>query len=328
MDTPFRATCPPLDRAMKCYSEVGASSCARRAGVALKTLLAGVETSLWPEVAWRFSDLTRDGFPVELGFTSTDEDIRYVCEVAGPETDASLRLERALASLKSLGSPQCSLPLLESLTALQLNSSLGYGAWVSGRHRNNTDIFKLYVEVPEWPSADLSHFVNETLGRPFVPPAQSLSLRMIGIELVTGRRELYFRAASLERWEVGRLMGHLDLSHRTAELLDLVDVVVQQPHRERFAGGQVGFSLSRREGHPHGTFSLFMIARNVLGGDAKIRQRILEVAKVRGWPMDRYAAISHPLVDRYGPRTHHQMVSFVIGSTGPPTLHIGLRPPV
>lgn len=61
---------------------------AARAEASLDLILEGI--SSWQEVAWRFSGLTYDGFPVEFAF-SADNTIRYVAEVSGPEVDSADR---------------------------------------------------------------------------------------------------------------------------------------------------------------------------------------------------------------------------------------------
>src|SRR5262245_59487706 len=84
-------THPALTRALRVFAE-HSSALARRAEASLGVLLNGVRSSCWPEVAWQFSQLTGDGFPVEFAFSSADDVLRYTVEVAGPELPNSRRL--------------------------------------------------------------------------------------------------------------------------------------------------------------------------------------------------------------------------------------------
>jgi hypothetical protein len=130
-----------LDRALEEYARE-IPEVAARALEALNALLVGVEASPWSEVAWSFSHLTGDGFPVELAFTSNSEAIRYVSEVAGPEVAATRRFDLALATLDRLGIAPPPVAICERLRQVQRIGRLGYGAWVGGRHGLEDDTFK------------------------------------------------------------------------------------------------------------------------------------------------------------------------------------------
>ncbi|WP_127588328.1 hypothetical protein [Paenibacillus koleovorans] len=75
-------------------------------------------------------------------------------------------------------------------------------------------------------------------------------------------------------------------------------------------------------------FSLFAPARSVIGPDGLVRQRLLDIAARRGWPLRHYAAVSAPLADRLRARpAYHGLLSFIVAHGAPPQLHVGLRPP-
>ncbi|MDQ5870874.1 MAG: hypothetical protein M3547_01525, partial [Acidobacteriota bacterium] len=76
---------------------------ATRATTALDRLLLDLHGSSWTDVAWSFSRLTQDRFPVEFAFSSVDPSIRYTTEVGGPELDERERLGRAICQLQRLG---------------------------------------------------------------------------------------------------------------------------------------------------------------------------------------------------------------------------------
>ena len=78
-----------------------------RAACAL-TRSAGVRRSTWPEVAWRFSHLTGDGYP-----WSWPHHLRPACvtaEVAGPEVDPVRRLSPDLLPARRAPVPRISSP--------------------------------------------------------------------------------------------------------------------------------------------------------------------------------------------------------------------------
>ncbi|MFK7693017.1 hypothetical protein ACI5FR_09510 [Paenibacillus sp. HJGM_3] len=313
---------------------------AARAAASLERLLAGVLATSWPEVAWRFSPLTGDGYPVELGFTSTGEAIRYTVECAGPLGEPACRLDRALDAVADLaggdrnGDPLRHLdPHLDRLRHVQSAGRLDYGAWISGRHGPDGDAFKLYAEVPQGGPPAADDWVRDAVGHWPLLTTRSPILRMIGLDAGTGRLELYFRADGLEPWEVYRLMGLVGLAEQAGDLLELVETLSDRPAARRLPFTQAGFSVSVGPAGTPAVFSLFGLARTAIGPDALIRRRLLDVAGRLGWPLRHYAAVSAPLTGPEGPPspmpapTRHGMLSIVAAPGLPPQLHVGLRPP-
>ncbi|MFC5700234.1 hypothetical protein ACFPVX_02975 [Cohnella faecalis] len=316
---------------------------AKRAAAALKRLLAGVERSLWPEVAWQFSSLTGDGFPVELAFTSTGEAIRYVVDPSGPEIDSSMRLRRALAVIEELRGTNSSATTerirpsfagagdfyshAERLLRIQSSGGgLAYGAWIGGRHDSDGDRFKLYAEVPQGSSTEADEWVRSVLGdRPLLlgrPPI----LRMVGLEPDSGRIEWYFRVERMEPWEISRIMGMLGKSEQGEQLLGLVEEFAERSVATSLPCTRNGFSISTDANGAPSVFSLFCLAKRLAGGDGRIRGKLLNIAARRGWPLKHYEAISAPLADREGTRTKHGILSFVAAPENSVQLHVGLRP--
>ncbi|MBD2864937.1 hypothetical protein [Paenibacillus oceani] len=307
---------------------------AARSAAALKRLLAGVSA----EAAWRFSPLTADGYPVELGFTSTGDAIRYTVEFAGPRCEPAARLDRVLDVIAELAGedsagyrPDLLKPHIERLRYIQSMGRLAYGTWISGRHGLEGDAFKLYAEAPLSASSAVDSWIRDALGHVPLLTTRSPVLRMIGLDVATGRLEFYFRADGLQPWEVHRLMGRAGLADQAVDLLDLVEVVSDRSAAQRLPFTRAGFSLSVKPGPSElpAVFSLFSLARTVIGPDSIVRRRLLDVAERRGWPLRYYAAVSAPLAgqEHKRPPTRHGMLSFVAAPGVPPQLHIGLRPP-
>jgi hypothetical protein len=133
----------PLDRLAGCAP--GAAAAARRA---LGTVLAPVAASKWPEVAWRGSALTDDGFPAEFAWSSRDASVRWTAEVAAPETPQAERLELACKTLPALLGAAGLEPLSLGWAQAQPRELLRFGAWIGGRHGASGDRYKIYVERP------------------------------------------------------------------------------------------------------------------------------------------------------------------------------------
>ena len=300
---------------------------AMRARQALALLLHGVYHSPWQEVAWAFSRLTGDGFPVELTFLSHDRSIRYTTEVAGPERREVERFNCAELLLARLGAKP--LPEIERtlFRQVQTNGHLQYGVWIGGRHGPEGDRYKLYIEVPKDGSATAEEWVRTRLGElPFLAN-RVIRLRMIGYEPGSSRTEFYFRVGELEFWEVALLLRRAGMAAQEAELLALIEEVYNYSGRPVLFGSNIGFSFSiSPEGKPL-AFSLFTYARSVFGGDDNIRRFVLSLGARRGWNLRTYAALSEPLVGRRDWRTRHGMVAFVVTPEFQPVMHIGLRPP-
>lgn len=305
-----------------------------RAACALDLVLAGVRRSTWPEVAWRFSHLTGDGYPLELAFTTYDRSLRYTAEVAGPEVDPVRRLAIALDLLPRLGAPPVPPHLLAGFEALQAGGALRYGAWLGGRHAPPgaaRDSYKLYVEVPPH-APQAAAFVAGWLGDVSNLAGRHLTLRMLGCDLRTGYLELYLRIDRLARWEIERLLHCLGLGGQSAPLLELLEAAFGRPLPGDLPTANVGLSFvvdgAARSAGPLPVFSLFFGTRAVFGADGVARRRLLTLAAERGWSLPGYAEISAPLAAGAGPHMLHGLVAFSVGHAGPPALGIGLSPPV
>jgi hypothetical protein len=300
---------------------------AERAEAALNFVLEGVYASPWQEVAWTFSRLTGDGFPVEFTFSSVDESIRYTTEVAGPEVDESERLDYALRHLAYLGAPQLSETVNGLLHNIQKFGPLRYGTWIGGRHGPANDSFKIYVEVPRTASVEADHFFCAFLGTEPLLSSPHAQLKIVGYEPNSSRIEFYFRADCVEPWEVSLLMKQSGLNSRVADLFHLIEEITRSSIQQALSTSQIGYSISvSYEGGPM-VFSMFTTARALFGGDANTRRRFLEMAPRKGWNLRHYELVSESLAGRTGWNTWHSIVSFVTGFDGPLVLHIGLRPP-
>ncbi|WP_440955515.1 hypothetical protein ACSAZK_00610 [Methanosarcina sp. Mfa9] len=301
---------------------------ALRAEVALGTLLDWTLDSPWKGVLWEFSRLTGDGFPLELGFSSSGNLISYTVEVAGPETDERRKLRLAEKKLQRLGGEGYTLP--DSLRArfreLQKDGTLRYGCWIGGRHGPKEDRYKLYLEVPAGYSGN---FVSSLLGEASLLPDEVPVLEMVGHEPLTGRTELYFSVRSetgLLPRELSYLLWRAGFSAQAKSYYGLIEEAHGDSLKRALSASSLGFSFACSAGGITG-FSLFKFARSVCGGDGKTRKRLLELAGKYGWDLRGYATVSEALCSRNVWNTRHGMLGFGLAAGTGPFLQIGLRPP-
>lgn len=322
-------TNPTIARSLHILSRAN-SLLAERAATALDTLLAGVYRSPWQEVAWSFSRLTGDGFPVEFTLTSLDTptatEIRYTTEIAGPEVDETQRLSQAEQLLNQLGAPPIPEAVRAHLHQVQAEGTLRYGAWVGGRHCHQGDRYKLYVEVPRASSKVGDRWIRTLIGDSPLLPNRCPSLQMIGYDPNAARTEFYFRTQHIGVWEASLLLKRANLSAREPELFDWLNIG-NLDSEESILTGISGFSFSVASNHEPMVLSLFADARSLLGSDAQIRQHLLALSQQRNWSFEHYAALTHALVGQRNWLTKHGILSFVVPAKGTLGLYISLRPP-
>jgi hypothetical protein len=313
----------PLQRALHIFSKISPDPAIRAASV-LNLLLEGVHTSPWQEVAWAFSSLTGDGFPLEFTFCSHDPAIRYTTEIAGAEVHEREKLKRAellMAQLELQYSDRWSAVFHQ----IQATGELAYGAWISGRHGQQSDRYKLYIEVPEAGAAQAMLLLGATLGQTTLLN-RSIELRMLGYEPASSRLEFYFRVQGLETWEVRRLLHKSGLATREEEFFKFLALCFTDSPDHLLPCIRSGFSLSVSFQDGTVAFSLFSPARSLWGSDRSIHQRLRSLAVQHQWLLDSYFELSQPIAESTTWNTQHSVVSFVVTAQSDPSLYIGLRP--
>lgn len=177
-----------------------------RARQQLADVLAPITQSVWPEISHRLSLLTNTGIPVEFSWSTRHTALRWTAEVAGPEVPKADRL--AIAS---------GLAAVDAgwLDEMQAGRHLRYGAWLGGRHEDDTDELKVYGELPTGVSslAPVRHPVLDGL---------DLEWRIAGVAS-NGTIELYGRGnidrAVIDRCERVAFGTTGALPHAVVELL-------------------------------------------------------------------------------------------------------------
>lgn len=301
---------------------------AARVSASLDLILDGVYRSIWQEMAWKFSSLTSDGFPVEFAFSEADNTIRYVAEVSGPEIDSKERLKIAERKLTLLGEVNIQKEISELLHKVQLSGLLQFGAWIGGRHGQGGDRYKLYAEVPESNSEEHAFLIRDMLGTVNLLPRRKPRFLMIGYEPATSRLELYFCINGLEYWEIERLLSLAGMRDQWPGLLSIIEETHQYRPEFVLSHTMLGFSFTAQRDRKEIVFTLFEFARFVFGSDKSIRTKILDYAELKNWDLKCYEAISLPVAERDRcDDTKHGIISYIVKPGSQPTLGITLRPP-
>jgi hypothetical protein len=255
-----------------------------------QTCLAAFTQSVWPGVAWKFSGLTADGCPIEFGFSTNSEALRYTVEVAGPECDHALRLTAACSLIERLGRPPPAPALLQEWHRLQAAGELHWGAWL-GVRCDERETLKLYVEMP--PAA----------GASFPGQLPGARLLMIGYELASGRTEYYFRKPQMCRGDFQRLEEYTRRPLKSGVLLTDFAALCQMPWESALHWYSPAYSIAQIIGSNFAQLGVFLRAKAV-GRPETIRQIFLSLETEMALPKSLYrqclASVSAPELPDHG----------------------------
>jgi hypothetical protein len=314
-----------LDRGVERALSLAARGAAVRAR-ARQSLSVLLEWSRSSRAPWRSSRLTMPGSPIEFAFSSCDHALRYCVEVADPRDLTTYRLHQACAALDRLSAPCIDRVVLKQMERLQAGGTLGWGAWVGGRHSERADRYKLYVEVPR-ERADEAHRWSETIvGAHALPRSQGCHVGLIGYDLHAGRVEFYYRAKDLLPTTVPLLLDRAQMQARTSEVMDLLWRLYRFSRADRLPARDVGFSYSiSLDGGPV-TFSMYFFCLSLFGGDGNARNRVLRLAATNNWQLPAYEAFSEPLAAAKGVPTRHGLLGVVLRPDEAPAITVGIAP--
>ncbi|WP_363798932.1 hypothetical protein ABU614_02915 [Lysobacter firmicutimachus] len=274
---------------------------AAAAEVLLARTLAPLSRSIWPEVAWDFSDLTNTGVPVEFSWSSREPCLRWAAEVAAPETDDRARLALAARALDWQGD-------LSAWFEHQRHGRLIFGAWASARHGDGSLATKLYVDLPG--------------GR--LPPQWSerhawfrsplLVWRLCGVN-PDGSTEFYARAHELDRLRLAT-MAQAALGD-AGPLMRQLDALLSGAELPRPSGLSLVLSA---QGEPL-ALSWFVIAKAVFRDDAEAGACLQRCGDETTVPVHR-ALAGGPEDGRW----RHGVMGVVADVTGRSWVQCSLRP--
>lgn len=252
--------------------------------------------SAWPEVAWQFSRINGDGYPVEFTYSTASAEVRFTAEAAGPEVDERRRLDLALALLDA--PPAAGVEMVRSM---QRQGVLRFGAWVGGGAGRQ----KVYAECPP-----------ETESAWAIAGAQ---LRMIGLTAGEATIEYYYRRNFLESADAGLLLQRCGLGSRYEDLLAEVERATGRSPEAMLLPTDAGYSIAETPaGH---VVSVFTFARSLWGSDANIRRTMLRLHH-----MPEYERASRAVAERDGPDTRHGVLAWIVAGARPVEWRISLRP--
>jgi hypothetical protein len=296
-----------------------------RAAASHRVLLAGVRASVWPEVAWSFSRVQPGGCPLEITFSTASEAVWAVAEIAGPEMPESQRLARAALLLEGLGQPLPPARLAE-LGLLQGHSpsALRWGAWLGARHAPTGDRYKLYAEVPDGETGE--SFLRRHAAHPGddLRLGRRAHLNSVGAD-ATGRIEIYYGVHGMAAGDLARLLACAGQHERAREVLDLLDQLANGRAEVALASSTWGFSLSASPGGELDAFTFYKPATHFLGGDRRVRDRLLTLAGPAR--LRTYRQITRNLTGRPGDAPLCNLLLAVIAVAGRPLeLRIGVDP--
>jgi len=320
---------PAVDRALRVASAYRPEAAAS-AALFLQDIAGDLLTSAASdEKTWAFSALNRVEFPIEFAFVSGDDSIRYTTEVTGPQISPAERLNRAETIFSRLTGTILPGGLGRFLHTAQRSGNLKYGAWISGRHRDHGNSFKIYAEIPcdNGNSNEVTTWEQRIVKRPPVLPSRGVRLCMVGYSADSGGLELYYDTRGLMPGEIATLMSRIGLESRAEEVRETLQRAYRRPIRRELPGSDFGFSYALPPKGGPVVFSLYTFANALFGGDSSIRSAVLELARVQGWDASLYQEISKPLENTRGFITHHGVFGIVAPKTGPLAVTFGLAPP-
>lgn len=310
LDAPTRQLDAMLER-LAAHDAVAAS----RAEPAIRCALAGVERSVWPQVAWRSSRLTGTGFPLEFAWSSRDAAIRWTAEVVGPERPLSEKLPAVLDRLRELTGAAASLSS-EWLTLGR--HAQRFGAWLGGRHDARGDRFKIYVETPP---GEGSSQIGCVLGSIAADVPTRILWRMAGFDLHADRTEFYGRIQRFERWEMSRLCERCGFDPDA--LYALTAALVPYGSGESFLPGSSGLSLTVDHDGKAVSLGWFGFARFLLGDDERTARALRPIMQRHGWPLDLYDALLGPTPSG---AFRHGFIGLGTAANGEVWMQLGLQP--
>ncbi|HEY3674859.1 MAG TPA: hypothetical protein VGK84_02600, partial [Candidatus Tumulicola sp.] len=244
---------------------------------AASTCVDAFAKSAWPGVAWRWSNLTTDGCPLEFSFSTRDEDVRFACEVGPPEMPTVERIAAAVDLAARLGAPAVPSERLSEWQAAQSFGHLRWGAWLGVRAAGDQTRVKIYVETP----AEARDSSVATANRPILDSGR---LKMIGYDCSTRACELYYRQPQMNAAELHAFTQFVDAAPQRRSMLEAFARLCALPKHIALQWVNFGYSLVDAGG-----FALFVRDRSI-GSRGRIRACFLESQAAFGNASSAYAA--------------------------------------
>jgi hypothetical protein len=272
--------------------------------------------------------LTRTGYPIEFGFSSKDQRLRYITEVGGAHTPIENRLNLAMCLAQKFSGVALEHSIKEKIQDIQKQdkSALRYGAWLGIRHQEIQTDTKIYVELPNGLStccslegAEIFHeFAKGTL------PA------IWGYDLRSAHQELYCWA---DHWTISTLADVFrrigwDGPYLAKLIFDLYGKACGRVFHKTLPGTTMGLSLSLDPYAQPVAISVYNYSDVLFGTDAQIVASLKKICQQTAFKIPNYEKISAPLENAHPEHPiYHGMFGFAVTQQGESHLHIGLTPP-
>lgn len=285
----------------------------RAAGELVAQCIDSFSHTAWPAIAWKFSGLSADGCPLQFEFSTNDDRLRFVTEVAPAEAEHHDRLGAAVDLIERLGIPMPPAPEIDFWKALQSGRDLRWGAWLGVRHDGRCAHAKLYAEVP----AELRDPSAAGLAQPIVPSSR---IMMAGYDCSSGAREYYFRQPQMDSNERLAFLRFIGKTPRRQAVLEAFAEVSALPLRAALDWIDFGYSLTCGPSTDE-RFSMFVEPRS-LRSAARIRRQFLRWEDRVGRTASAYRDLAGALAD--GCLPSHGIVAVSADGAGAAELRVGI----
>lgn len=280
---------------------------------AAATCVDAFANSAWPDVVWKFSNLTSNCSPLEFAFSTRDDRVRFTCEVGPPEMPASARVVAAAALAVRLGAPPVSAGRLREWQAMQSLGRLRWGAWLGVRDDREHIRAKIYVETPPEARASSLAATNR-------PVLESARLKMIGYNCGSDAYEYYYRQPQMSDDELRTFTQFLEGSPQRQSMLAAFAGLCALPKHIALQWVNFGYSVSGAGPGLRG-FALFVRDRSI-GLRPRIRARFLEWQGLDKRASSPYAGVFATVADRDLP--DHEIVTFLARTDAPLEVRVGV----
>ncbi|HEY6326658.1 MAG TPA: hypothetical protein VIW73_09140 [Candidatus Cybelea sp.] len=285
----------------------------RGAGNLVATCIDSFSDTSWPAVAWKFSGLTAEGCPLEFEFSTSDDRLRFVTEVAPPEAEHHARLDAAAGLIERLRIPAPPAHEIDFWKAFQSARRLRWGAWLGVRHDGHSAQTKLYIEVPP----ELRDPAAAGLVQAIVPSGR---IMMAGYDCASGAREYYFRQPQMDASERLAFLRCIGETARRQVVLDAFAELSGLPLRAALDWIDFGYSITRGPSADE-RFSIFVELRSARPA-SRIRRTFLRWEERAGRSASAYRDLVGALADERLPS--HGILSVNADGAGAPELRVAI----
>jgi hypothetical protein len=277
---------------------------------ALESCLEPLRMSAWPDIAWQFSRLTRDGFPLEFAFCGHEAALRLTLEPAGPEVSETSKLDCALRLLENIGHPLPEFALTAEWRDMQGQAPLRWGTWLGLRQTVEGLRTKLYLEVPR--GARHPQATGAPLGG---------RLRMLGYEPRTRRSEFYYSLSDIDVHQLAHVLTQHGIEKPHAAMHALAGLT-GLPVATALQWLGTGLSIATVDDRRLPGVALFFRAAAAHRGQGRIRDALLQQQTAHGIRSSSYRSLfagteAHALPD-------HGVVTLALRSADDPELRAGI----